>query len=146
MLKHKLAHLLLALTIGHGVPKKYAIPLFIAGQFDAVTTYRLDKPGGLGHEDNPLLRPFSSNISVYPAMLVGDSTYLAIDSHFLASHHKLLWLSVGAEIALHIYCGVHNINVYQQTHRFTGYASYQYPRMDTSSVRRMELSPTPSPR
>lgn len=111
MLKHLASKLLLAVTIGHGVPLRYAIPVYVSGQFDSATThYTLNHCRGC-YELNPLLKPFARSNSVYPAIAIGDSSYLYLYSRY-HKHHK--WIAraiVIGGIALHIYCGINNIKV-----------------------------------
>lgn len=117
IIHHKLLHVVLGLVLGHGVPKKYAVPLFIAGQFDAATTYVSVRGNPYVHEINPLLRPFAKYPTVFPAIAIGDVGYNLVNRRLYAHHKRWVVVVIGTEIALHIYCGVNNIHVYQQTHR-----------------------------
>lgn len=111
MLKHHLSKLLLALVIGHGVPLRYAVPVYVAGQFDAATTYyTLNHCRGC-YEVNPLLKPIAKTPLVFGGIAIGDSVYLLANGKLYRRHRRLFYAVMAGEIALHIYCGVHNIKV-----------------------------------
>ena len=110
---HHVLKIMLALTLTGGAPKKDAIPLHLAGQFDAATTvYFLNHcpTGSVCQEENPLFRPVASTKFAYPVMWLADDGYLASEQALRYRGHSR-WataLEIGA-IALHVYCGIHNI-------------------------------------
>lgn len=116
ILKHLAAKTLLLFvlhsTVVSSVPRWQSIPLFVAGQVDAASTYRVDAlhPDQF-HENNPLLQPFQRNATIFPAMLVGDSIVLDLSNHY-GQHHKILRaLVVYGFAGLHVWCAVHNLNL-----------------------------------
>lgn len=111
-MKHLVAKLILTTALAHGIPAKQKIPMYIAGEFDAATTYSiLNSCSTCYYELNPLYKPFASNPSAFPAMFIGDNIYLATFQKLHRNHKKLAWTLYGVAIALHVYCGVHNIRL-----------------------------------
>ena len=119
-LLHKLgakALLILALhsTVLPAGPKKLSIPLMVAGQFDAATTYRVLStcpPTERCWEVNPLLKPFADSPMIFPAIAVGDSLVLNISNRYHGPHRKILRaILVGGFIGLHVWCGFHKIGL-----------------------------------
>lgn len=135
---HHALKIMLALTLTGGAPKKDSIPLHLAGQFDAITTnYAISHcpPTYVCQEHNPLFRPFAGTNFAYPAMWIADDGYLAAQDS-LRYHGHPKWataVEIGA-IALHIYCGVHNIR---------GLDSISFPAGQPPYIRRPGWNPRP---
>lgn len=124
-----LKHLILSIALAHGVPTKAKVPLWVAGQFDAATTYYTLNHCRSCYEANPFYKPFSNNPSAFPAMAIGDSLYLSFNSYLYHHSHKAAYIALAGEIALHIYCGIHNIRLEQQYGRLQTTTTEGYPRM-----------------
>lgn len=83
-----------------------------AASFDAWTTRRKLQSGGY-HENNPLLKPFASNSSLYVAV---QTTPLAFD--YIANRmrnsnrrwlRRLWWVPQAAQTGTHLTCGAMNL-------------------------------------
>jgi hypothetical protein len=95
-------------------PKREAIPLLVAGQFDAATTYRTltgCPHGWTCWEVNPALKPFARKATVFPAMMIGDSMVLGLAHRYGKDHRILRKVVIWGFVGLHVWCGVHNIRV-----------------------------------
>lgn len=119
-LKHLTAKALLLLVLHSAVvphgPKAQVIPLMVTGQFDAATTFNVDRYRTLHHEDNPLLKPFAPTPMIFPAMALADSMTLNLVNRY-GKHHKIIgYVIVGAFIGLHIGCGFHNLSLQNNKH------------------------------
>jgi hypothetical protein len=88
-----------------------------AATFDAWSTRRVIS-SGVGHELNPLLRPFASSNGLYAAIQVGPSLFDLLGKRMASSQrpwvHKMWWVPQVAGTASSFLSGVHNVHVYHQ--------------------------------
>jgi hypothetical protein len=86
-----------------------------AATFDAWSTRRVIS-SGYGHEENPLLRPFAGNASMYVAVQVGPAICDLLSRKMMTSRHSWIrhtwWVPQVASAAVSISSGIHNLGVY----------------------------------
>jgi len=99
------------MVLACGSPKKLSIPLRIAGQFDAATTYHLLSTCKNCYEVNPLARPFARSPALFPAAYLGDAGVLAFARRLGVRHKRLAVAVVIGVTAVHVWLGIHNLRL-----------------------------------
>jgi len=86
-----------------------------AATFDAWSTRRVIS-SGLGREENPLLRPFAGNASMYAAVQVGPVIFDLLSRKMMTSSHAWMrhtwWVPQILSTAVSVSSGIHNLGVY----------------------------------
>lgn len=90
-------------------PKAQMLPLLVAGQFDAATTYHDLKVCKTCYEVNPFLKPVAKTPAIFPVMALADSLTVRLARRAGMRHHIIKWVIIGGFTALHVWCGFHNI-------------------------------------
>lgn len=98
-------------------PKKLSVPLLVAAEFDAATTYNALSNCTTCHEINPLLRPVARTPLVFPALWVAGNVTLDLSRHVSKRHRILGRAMLAGAIGLHIFGGVNNIRLAEQPYR-----------------------------
>jgi hypothetical protein len=96
-----------------------SIAQYGAATFDAWSTHRAIS-SGQGQEQNPLLKPFAGNASLYAAIQVGPTVLDYMGRRMMKSQHgwarHAWWLPQALGTAVSIASGVHNLGVYSEPH------------------------------
>ena len=86
-----------------------------AATFDAWSTRRVIS-SGFGREENPLLRPFAGNASMYAAIQVGPAIFDLLSRKMMTSSHAWMrhtwWVPQVLSTAVSVSSGFHNLGVY----------------------------------
>jgi len=92
-----------------------AIAQHSSATFDAWTTRRVIS-SGVGHETDPLLRPFAGNDSLYAVIQVAPVALEYLSWHMMHSDHqwerRTWWMPQAAGAAMSFASGVHNLGVH----------------------------------
>jgi hypothetical protein len=86
-----------------------------AATFDAWTTRHAITTAG-AHEQDPLLKPFAGNASIYAAIQVGPALMDYLGRKMMYSRHgwvrRMWWAPQSASIVTSFFCGAHNLGVH----------------------------------
>ena len=86
-----------------------------AATFDAWTTRHAITTAG-AQEQDPLLKPFAGNASIYAAIQVGPALMDYLGKRMMYSRHgwvrRMWWAPQGASIVGSLFCGAHNLSVH----------------------------------
>jgi hypothetical protein len=87
--------------------------------FDAYSTRRAISSGS-ATELNPMLKPFAGNASMYAAIQVGPTVMDFLAKKMMYNEHtwvrRLWWVPQSASAVTSLFCGAHNIGVYNAGH------------------------------
>ncbi len=100
-----------ATLIACGTPKRIAIPLLAAGQFDAATTVYMHNNCDRCAERNPVMAPYSKTPAMLPATWVGDNLTLYLVRRYSKRHQKMQKAIIIGVTVMHVYLGYHNIGL-----------------------------------
>lgn len=105
-------HTLICLTLlACHAPLKQSLPLALAGQFDAATTFHVLNACPQCSEANPVLRPLAKTPAIFPVLQMGDYGALELAVHYGRRRRWVRWSIIAGFAALHVYAGIHNLKV-----------------------------------